>query len=128
MHEEYGYGVRNESGERLFEFACAHELVITNSNIRNKSKHLIKYQSGGCAIQFDYVLFCKRVRAMCMDCKVVQGVKLDSFYLLIVLVIRMQKRVVERRRSLRKYILWVNLRDEVHTTFTMRISSMGFVR
>lgn len=46
VHRGFGFGLRNESGENLIEFALAKELVIANSIFRNKDEHLI-YKSGG---------------------------------------------------------------------------------
>ena len=56
VHGGFGYGVRNESGEILIEFALAKELVIANSIFRKKDEHLITYKSGGHATQIDYCL------------------------------------------------------------------------
>ncbi|VDL72946.1 unnamed protein product [Nippostrongylus brasiliensis] len=33
-HGGFGYGARNEDGERIFEYACSHDLVITNVTFR----------------------------------------------------------------------------------------------
>ncbi|XP_057518406.1 uncharacterized protein LOC130799322 [Amaranthus tricolor] len=52
----FGYDVRNESGEILFEFALAKKLVIANSIFRMKDEHLITYKSGRHAMQIDYCL------------------------------------------------------------------------
>ena len=47
VHGRFGYGVRNESGDILLEFALAKELGIAKSIFRKKDEHLIMYKSGG---------------------------------------------------------------------------------
>ena len=97
----FGFGVRNESGEGLLEFAVAKELVIKNSIFRKKEEHLITYKSGGHASQIDYFLVCKGDRNSCLDCEVVLGTEIPTQHRLLVLVFRMRKNVVEKKMELR---------------------------
>ena len=43
----HGYGLRNTEGERILEFAVAHDLVVANTHSLKKDNHLIPYHSGG---------------------------------------------------------------------------------
>lgn len=52
----FGYGERNDEGERLLEFAGANGLVSANSFFKKKKDHLITYHSGVCCSQIDYIL------------------------------------------------------------------------
>ncbi|VDL71368.1 unnamed protein product [Nippostrongylus brasiliensis] len=45
-HGGFGYGARNEDGERILEYACSHDLVITNTTFRKRPSHLISFYSG----------------------------------------------------------------------------------
>ena len=46
VHGGYGYGVRNDEGGRLLDFAVAHDLVIGNKLFKKRNSHLITYASG----------------------------------------------------------------------------------
>ncbi|XP_063941331.1 uncharacterized protein LOC135149533 [Daucus carota subsp. sativus] len=56
VHGGFGYGVRNDNGSTLLEFATAHDLVIVNSSFRKRDDNLITFRSGGHATQIDYLL------------------------------------------------------------------------
>ena len=49
VHGGFGLGARNESGEKLLEFALEKDLVIENTIFRKKDEHLTTYKSGGYA-------------------------------------------------------------------------------
>lgn len=49
-HGGFGFGVRNEGGSALLEFATAHELVVVNSVFQMR-EHLITFSSGGTTLK-----------------------------------------------------------------------------
>ena len=53
IHGGFGYGVRNDNGSALLEFATAHDLVIVNSCFRKRDDNLINFRSGGHATQIN---------------------------------------------------------------------------
>ncbi|XP_063941325.1 uncharacterized protein LOC135149527 [Daucus carota subsp. sativus] len=72
VHGGFGYGVRNDNGSTLLEFATAHDLVIVNSSFRKRDDNLITFRSGGHATQIDYLLIRSRDFRFCSYCKVFQ--------------------------------------------------------
>ncbi|VDL69479.1 unnamed protein product [Nippostrongylus brasiliensis] len=68
-HGGFGYGVRNEDGERILEYACSHDLVITNTAFRKRPSHLISFYSGNARSQIDYIR--RRDAKFVSDAKVV---------------------------------------------------------
>ncbi|VDL74393.1 unnamed protein product [Nippostrongylus brasiliensis] len=70
-HGGFGYGTRNEDGERILEYACSHDLVITNTTFRKRPSHLISFYSGNARSQIDYVLVRRRDAKFVSDAKVV---------------------------------------------------------
>ena len=46
----------NLEGERILEFAAAHNLVVSNSLFTKRESHLVTYQSGNNQSQIDYIL------------------------------------------------------------------------
>ena len=72
-HGGYGYVVRNEAGDRLLDFAVAHDLVIGNTLFKKRVSHLITYESGGDSTQVDYILFRRSLRKLIRDVKVFPG-------------------------------------------------------
>nr|GEW11148.1 hypothetical protein [Tanacetum cinerariifolium] len=56
VHEGFGYGVRNEEGRTILEFAAAHDLVVANSFFKKRDAHLITFHSRVHDTQIDYML------------------------------------------------------------------------
>ena len=56
VHGGHACGLRNTEGERILEFAVAHDLVVANTHFYKKDNHLITYHSGGNSSQADYIL------------------------------------------------------------------------
>ncbi|GKA50437.1 methyltransferase-like protein 2 isoform X1 [Tanacetum coccineum] len=51
VHGGFGYGVRNEEGRAILDFAIAHDLVVVNSHFKKRDHHLVTFQSGACSSQ-----------------------------------------------------------------------------
>ncbi|GJZ63167.1 retrovirus-related pol polyprotein LINE-1, partial [Tanacetum coccineum] len=49
LHGGFGYGVRNEEGRAILDFAIAHDLVVVKSHFKKRDHHLVTFQSGGAA-------------------------------------------------------------------------------
>ena len=126
VHGGFGYGVRNESGEILLEFALAKELVIANSIFRKKDEHLITYKSGGHATQIDYCLVRKVDRSSCLDCKVVLGTEMPTQHRLLVLVFRMRRKIAEKKKKVRQTIMWGRLKGDMVATVSNKIKTVGY--
>ncbi|XP_071699131.1 uncharacterized protein [Rutidosis leptorrhynchoides] len=54
VHGGFGYGVRNEEGHSILEFAVAHDLVVANSFFRKTEAQLATFHGGGHSTQIDY--------------------------------------------------------------------------
>ncbi|VDL81764.1 unnamed protein product [Nippostrongylus brasiliensis] len=70
-HGRFGYGIRNEDGERILEYACSHNLAVTNTRFRKRPSHLISFYSGNTRSQFDYVLVRRRDAKLVSDAEIV---------------------------------------------------------
>ncbi|EYC12268.1 hypothetical protein Y032_0048g1700 [Ancylostoma ceylanicum] len=55
-HGGFGYGMRNDDGERILDYAQSHSLVISNTKLRKRPSHLVSYHIGSNNTQIDYVL------------------------------------------------------------------------
>ncbi|GJX14903.1 ataxia telangiectasia mutated family protein [Tanacetum coccineum] len=73
VHGGFGYGVRNEEGRSILDFATAHDLAVVNSYFKKKDHHLITFQSGGRCTQINYLLVRQGDLKACKDCKVFPG-------------------------------------------------------
>ena len=73
VHGGHGYGLRNTEGERILEFAVAHDLVVGNTHFHKKENNLITYQSGGNSSQIDYILVRKSDFKQVRNIKVILG-------------------------------------------------------
>ncbi|EYB98255.1 hypothetical protein Y032_0133g1803 [Ancylostoma ceylanicum] len=70
-HGGFGYGIRNDDGERILEYADSHDLVIMNTKFRKRPSHLVSFYSGNVPTQIDFVLVRHRDQKLVTDAKVV---------------------------------------------------------
>ena len=70
-HGGFGYGTRNVDGERILEYAEAHDLAIMNTKFRKRDSHLISFYSGNARTQIDFVLVRHRDQGLVTDAKTV---------------------------------------------------------
>ena len=75
---------KNHESEKLLEFAVANELVVGNSWFKKKFEHLVKYQSGDCEIQTDYILYKRSFRKIVSNVKVIVGEECATQHKLVV--------------------------------------------
>ncbi|GJS65768.1 retrovirus-related pol polyprotein LINE-1 [Tanacetum coccineum] len=70
VHGGFGYGVRNEEGRAILDFAIVHDLVVVNSHFKKRDHHLVTFQSEGRCIQIDYLMVRKGDLKACKDYRV----------------------------------------------------------
>ena len=70
-HGGFGYGTRNQDGERILEYADSHNLVIANTRFPKRQSHLITFYSGNTKTQIDFVLIRQRDKKLVTNAKVV---------------------------------------------------------
>ncbi|GJZ16969.1 retrovirus-related pol polyprotein LINE-1 [Tanacetum coccineum] len=95
VHGGFGYGVRNDEGRTILEFAVAHDLVVVNSFFKKRDVHLITFHSGDHDTQIDYIL-------LGFD-------------------IHIKRRPCSSERSVKPRILWKNLYGEAAEDFRARV-------
>ncbi|XP_071687803.1 uncharacterized protein [Rutidosis leptorrhynchoides] len=117
VHGGFGYGVRNEEGRSILEFAVAHDLVVANSLFRKTEAQLATFHSGGHSTQIDYLLLRKGDLRTCRDCKALTTWTCSTQHRLLVMDLVPQRRVTRRGRPAQPRILWKNLNEEKAETF-----------
>ena len=110
IHGGFGYGVRNEHGSTLLDFATAHDLVIVNSCFRKSDNNLITFRSGGHATQIDYLLIRSRDFRFCSDCQVFPKESCASQHRLLAMDLSLNSPLEEQVRVVQPRILWRNLK------------------
>jgi hypothetical protein len=73
VHEDFGYGSRNQEGKRILKFALAFDLIVANTLLRKRVSHLVTFSSGQYCSQFDFIFTKREDRHTCLDCKVIPG-------------------------------------------------------
>ncbi|GJW50259.1 retrovirus-related pol polyprotein LINE-1, partial [Tanacetum coccineum] len=121
VHGGFGYGVRNEEGRSILEFAAAHDLVVVNSFFKKRDAHLITFHSGDHDTQIDYMLVRKGDLRLCKDCKVFPGEVCFSQHRLLALDIHIKRRPRSTERAVKPRILWKNLYGEAAEDFRARV-------
>ncbi|KAI5740423.1 hypothetical protein M8J76_003694 [Diaphorina citri] len=84
-HGGYGFGEKNEPGERVINLAEAYDLKIVNTFYKKKDEHLITFKSGTSKTQIDYWLCSRDLASTFKDCKVIPGEALTSQHRLLLL-------------------------------------------
>ncbi|ESO00263.1 hypothetical protein HELRODRAFT_176121 [Helobdella robusta] len=73
VHGGFGYGERNEDGNRILEFAESHGFCLLNTYFRKRLEHLIIYKSGPSATQIDFSAVKQKHRRLFKNVKVIPG-------------------------------------------------------
>jgi hypothetical protein len=84
VHEDFGYGSRNQEGESILNFVLAYDLFVTNTLFRKRVSHLVTFSSGQHCSQIDFILAGRENRHACLDCKVIPGECVVPQYKLVV--------------------------------------------
>ncbi|GJR56637.1 ataxia telangiectasia mutated family protein [Tanacetum coccineum] len=122
VHGGFGYGVRNEEGHKILEFAATHDLVVVNSFFKKRDAHLITYHSGDHDTQIDYMLVRRGDLRVCKDCKVFPGEVCFSQHRLLALDINIKRRPRSTKMAVKPRILWKNLHGEAAEAFRTRVT------
>ncbi|XP_071708680.1 uncharacterized protein [Rutidosis leptorrhynchoides] len=78
VHGGFGYGVRNEEGLSILEFAVAHDLAVVNSFFKKRDAQLATFHSGGHSTQIDYLLIRKGDLRTCGDSSTIREVAKEA--------------------------------------------------
>ncbi|XP_071687064.1 uncharacterized protein [Rutidosis leptorrhynchoides] len=117
VHGGFGFGVRNEEGRSILEFAVAHDLVVANSFFKKTEAQLATFHSGGNSTQIDYLLLRKGDLRSCGDCRALTTWVCSTQHRLLVMDLVLQRRVFKSARPAQPRILWKNLNEEKAETF-----------
>ncbi|GJV94484.1 retrovirus-related pol polyprotein LINE-1 [Tanacetum coccineum] len=122
VHRGFGFGVRNEEGRAILDFAMAHDLVVVNSYFKKRDHHLITFHSGGRCTRIDYLLVRRKDLKACKECSVFPGEACSSQHRLLALDTMFKS--IHRRRVGRvtPRILWKNLTGDATKTFRSRVA------
>ncbi|EYC27756.1 hypothetical protein Y032_0008g163 [Ancylostoma ceylanicum] len=69
-YADFGYGVRNDNGDRILDYAKSHNLVIVKTKFRKRPSHLVFSYDDSNKTQIDYVLVSYRDQKPVTDAKV----------------------------------------------------------
>ncbi|CAF3366853.1 unnamed protein product [Rotaria sp. Silwood2] len=88
----YGYGSRNERGERLLEFAAEHNLFICNTRFQQTSNRKWTWESpdGIHKNMIDLVIVQKRWKTSVTNCRTFQGADISSDHSLVLCNIKLK--------------------------------------
>ncbi|XP_071714558.1 uncharacterized protein [Rutidosis leptorrhynchoides] len=116
-HGGFGYGVRNEEGSSILDFAVAQDLVVVNSFFNKTNAQLATFHSGDHSTQIDYLLLRKGELRTCGDCKVLTNLICSSQHRLLIMDLVLQRRVTKSVRPGQPKIIWKKLNGEKAETF-----------
>ncbi|KAI5737192.1 hypothetical protein M8J76_010962 [Diaphorina citri] len=90
-HGGFGYGSRDDAGEKLLDIAAAYELTLANTRFKKKEEHLITYRSGRTATQIDFWICSNALKKNMMDCKVIPGEAVVHQHRLLLLELQLER-------------------------------------
>ena len=117
VHGGHGFGERNQEGERVLEFAAAHNLVVVNSFFSKRDNHLLTYQSGDNNTQIDYILCRKRDLRLVKDAKVIPGEECGLQHRLLVCVLKISPSEPRTQQFIPKRRIWKLTDPDCKTEF-----------
>ena len=88
----YGYGQRNERGERLLEFAAANRMIICNTRFQQKECHKWTWMTpdGKHTNMIDMVLIDQRWKTAVRNCRTYQGADIESDHSLVMCNVKLR--------------------------------------
>ncbi|KAJ2939001.1 hypothetical protein O0L34_g18979 [Tuta absoluta] len=122
-HGGYGYGTRNQDGDRILEYAVSCDLAIINTYFSKKDTHLITYRSGGRSTQIDFVLARRKDLGKYKDSKVIPGEALTSQHRILVTVYKLSK-PIKLNQNLIPKIKWRSLKSDAGTNFILELKDL----
>ncbi|CAL5400242.1 unnamed protein product [Camellia sinensis] len=125
VHSGYGFGDRNEAGERILDFALASDLVVANTMYKKRDEHLITFKSGLVKSQIDYFLVRKVDCLKCNDCKVIPGESLVSQHRILILDLCFRGQYQARKDGGRRRTRWWDLKGDKLEIFKNRMDKEG---
>lgn len=103
----YGYGERNERGERLLEFALKHDMLICNTKFQQKDCRKSTWRSpdGRYTNMIDLIMIDKRWKTSIKLCRTFQGADISSDHSLVLCNLQLKlkhtpKKQYEKRRNM----------------------------
>ena len=111
MMGRYGYGLRNEEGQRVVDFAKSAELAVVNTYYKKKEEHRITYKSGGRRTQVDYILCRRRDVKEVVDCKVVVGESVATQHRMVLCKLVLQGAQKKRIVAMEPRVRWWKLNE-----------------
>ncbi|XP_047263630.1 uncharacterized protein LOC124896137 [Capsicum annuum] len=125
VHEGFGFGVRNDEGAALLEFARAFGLVVVNSSFSKKEEHLVTFCSRVAKTQIDFLLLRKEDRALRKDCKVIPSENLVTLHRLLVMDLAIKKGKLRRGRMGRPRVRWGSLTPDSALEIGVKLEVKG---
>ncbi|EYC27388.1 hypothetical protein Y032_0009g691 [Ancylostoma ceylanicum] len=111
-HGGYGYGTRNEEGQRILEFAAMSDLLIANTQFRKRKSHLVTFTSGGRETQIDFWMLRRRDRNILVDTNVIPSDHVAAQHHLLVMDLKIRRPKKARARTGTQRIKWWKLKEQ----------------
>ena len=111
---KYGYGDRNERGERLLEFATLHNFFICNTRFQQKSNRKWTWASpdGIHKNMIDLILIQQRWKTSVVNCRTFQSADISSDHSLVLCNIKLRLKKLNKKPQQRWKVDVNRLRDE----------------
>ncbi|RUS70602.1 hypothetical protein EGW08_021637, partial [Elysia chlorotica] len=108
VHGGMGYGrlEPDVEGERILEYALAHDLLLGNTCFKKSDSHLATYKSGNAATQIDFILYRRNMRKFVTEVKVIPGEEVALQHQLLVCDMRIDIPPKTKRKFAPRLKIW----------------------
>ena len=121
----YGLGIRNERGDRLFEWCKTNSMIVSNSWFENPKRRRYTWVSPDMNTrnQIDYILINRRFRNSVKQSKSYPGADCGSDHVPVVARIHIKLRKLQAPKQVPKYQLDKLLEENVRKEFYLNVSN-----
>jgi hypothetical protein len=121
VHGGFGFGMRNEEGERVLEFCDAMSMVVANTLFKKEESKLVTYVSGGVKSVIDYLLVRKCDRNAIRNVKVIAGEECVAQHRLLVSDILIKGANKSKKKYLPRLKVWRLKENSVKEEFAQAV-------
>ena len=121
VHGGFGYGTRNREGDRILDFCSAGSMVVTNTNFKKPTNHLITYKSGKNKTQIDYILISSTHKHLVKDVKVIPREEIFPQHRLVVCDLNIKMPKVKKKPFIPKLRVWKLREPTIRALFALEI-------
>ena len=112
VHGGYGFGLMNDDGLNLLDFALSYNFKIVNTQFKKRENHLITYRSGPNQSQIDYISVRNNMAKDVRNCKVLPHEQVTSQHRILIMDYEWKRKQHQQKKGQGvKRIRWWKMKE-----------------